>query len=268
MGSVKKMVDPTSFLKQRVLESVSIVVAIILWQCTSDLIVRNKFILPSFSDFAIAFLKLVSIGTMPMDIMTSLLHLGIGLAAATCVGISIGALTGWFKTANRIADPVIEILRPIPPLAWIPFAIIWLHLTHYAAGFVVFMGAVFPILISTQSGFRNVPKVLVESAKVLGCTKDYDLIKAVAFPSSLPLITTGIRIGTGVGWMSVIAAEMFGVSTSGLGYRIFQRFYFLHQMDNLVVYMVLLGLIALFFDRFFRSFVEGRLLKWHKAIAA
>jgi len=262
------MSGPISFLKKKGLEISSFVLAIVIWQCVADFIVKNKFVLPSFSVVVTAFFELLSSGIMPMDVLISLLHLGIGLAVAICIGISIGALTGWFRMADRVADPIIEILRPIPPLAWIPFAIIWLHLTHYAAGFIVFIGAVFPILINTHAGFRNVPKVLVESAQVLGCTKDHDLIRAVAFPSALPFITTGIRIGTGIGWMCVVAAEMFGVSESGLGYRLFERFYFLHQMDNLLVYMIVLGLIALFLDRFFRSCVEGRLLKWHKGIVA
>ena len=256
------------FLKDRALEIVSLCIVIIIWEFVADFVVKNQFLLPSFSTVVLAFSEVLSSGMLLGDILTSLFHLAIGLAIATCVGISIGALTGWFRITDRIAYPIIEILRPIPPLAWIPFALIWLHLTHYAAGFIVFIGAIFPILVNTYAGFRNVPKVLVESAKVLGCTKDHDLIKAVAFPSALPFITTGIRIGTGVGWMCVVAAEYFGVSTSGLGYRIWQKFYFLHQMDNLLVYMIILGLLALLIDRSFRFFAEKKLLKWHKKIVA
>lgn len=261
------MISPVSFLKKRGLEVSSFLFAIVIWQCVADFIVRDEFILPSFVSVAMSFFGLLSSGIMLMDILISLFHLGVGLAVATCVGVSVGAVTGWFRVVERLVDPIIEILRPIPPLAWIPFAIIWFHLTHRAAGFIVFIGTVFPILLNTHAGFRSVPKILVESAQVLGCTKDHYLIKAVAFPSALPFITTGIRIGTGVGWMCVVAAEIFGVSKSGLGYRIFQKFYPFHQMDNLLVYMIILGLIALLFDRFFRSFVEGRLLKWHRQIA-
>lgn len=257
-----------SFLKDRILEIISLCIVIIAWEFVADFVVRNQFLLPSFSAVVLAFSDLVSSGILLWDILTSLFHLAIGLIIATCIGIPIGALTGWYRIADRIADPIIEILRPIPPLAWIPFALIWLHLTHYAAGFIVFIGAIFPILVNTYAGFRNVPRVLVESAKVLGCTKDHDLIKAVAFPSALPFITTGIRIGTGVGWMCVVAAEYFGVSTSGLGYRIWQKFYFLHQMDNLLVYMIILGLLALLIDRSFRFLTEKKLLRWHREIVA
>lgn len=89
-----------------------------------------------------------------------------------------------------------------------------------------------------------------------------DLVKSVAFPSALPSIATGTRIGMGVGWMCVVAAEMFGVSKYGLGFRLYQRFYYAHQMDNLLLYMPILGLIALLLDRAFRYFVEEKLLKW------
>ena len=246
----------------------SLLGAILVWQFVADFIVRDEFLLPSFVKVVRSFFELLSKGWMLEDISISLLHLGIGLALAICVGISIGALMGWFKTVSQIADPIIEILRPIPPLAWIPFAIVWFHLTHFAAGFIVFIGAVFPILINTYAGFRNVPKVSVESAKVLGCTKNRDLMKAVAFPSSLPFITTGIRIGMGVGWMCVVAAELVGASPSGLGYRLWSRFFLLHQMHYLMVYIFVLGLIALLLDRLFRFLVQERLLRWHRAIVA
>lgn len=88
-----------------------------------------------------------------------------------CVGIPIGIVMGWFRMADRTIDPLIEIILPIPPIAWIAFAIVWFGLTHHSAGFVVFIGAVFPILLNTYAGFRNVSKTLVEAAKVLGCTK-------------------------------------------------------------------------------------------------
>jgi len=256
-----------SFLKKKgIIEIFSFIAVVGIWEFVAVFIVKNKFALPSFHSVVVSFFEFLSSGVMLMDILTSLLHLAIGLTAAVCIGIPIGAVTGWFRIADRIAYPIVEILRPIPPLAWIPFALIWLHLTHYAAGFIVFIGAMFPILVNTYAGFRNVPKILVESAKVLGCTKDHSLVRAVAFPSALPFITTGIRIGTGVGWMCIVAAEYFGVSKSGLGYRLWIEGYWLHHMDNFLAYMIAIGLVALFLDRFFRFLFEEKLLKWRKEI--
>jgi NitT/TauT family transport system permease protein len=131
----------------------------------------------------------------------------------------------------------------------------------------LFIGAVFPILINTYQGFRNVPKVLIEAAMVLGCTRSYDLIRKVALPSAIPDIATGIRVAMGVAWMCVVAAEIFGVSPTGIGYKIMHWSHF-HRMDHTMAYMLLLGFIALFLDGAFRFLVDKRLSKWRKGIVA
>jgi NitT/TauT family transport system permease protein len=123
------------------------------------------------------------------------------------------------------------------------------------------MGAVFPILINTYTGFRSVPRIFVEAGRMLGCTRTWAQIRYIAFPAALPSVISGVRIATGVGWMCLVAAELFGVSNNGLG-RDLWFFYDLHQMDCVVVYMLLLGLIGLAIDIVFRYYFEGRLLKW------
>ena len=242
-------------------EVLSLIAAITIWQLVADRIVHNKFLLPSFYDVVISFLFIVKKGLIFEDTLISLLHFSIGIAAALIIGIPLGIFMGWFKKVDRAIDPIIEILRPIPPLAWIPFAIIWFGLTHQAAGFVVFIGMIFPIVINTYSGFKNVPKVYVEAAKVLGCTRNIDLIRFIAIPSAMPSIAAGIRIAMGVGWMCLVAAEMFGVSDRGLGYQIWHNYY-LQRMDFVLVYMLLLGFLGLFIDRFFRYYVDAKLLRW------
>ncbi|KAF5430962.1 NitT/TauT family transport system permease protein [Candidatus Methanophagaceae archaeon] len=253
------------FLNRRgVVEVISLGVAILIWELVAVFVIKDKGILPSPHAVFLAYFELLDL--MPMDICTSLLHFAIGLGAGAVVGIAVGMLMGWFKTANRALDAIIEVLRPIPPLAWIPFAIIWIGLTHSAAGFIVFIGAVFPILINTYTGFREVDKTYIDAAKVLGCEKESKLIRLVAIPFSLPYIATGIRVGMGVGWMCLVAAEYFGVSRYGLGHRLLCVFFPLQMMDRVVAYMILLGLIALVLDRVFRYFVEERLLKWKKGM--
>jgi len=250
--------------KEKVLWLIPLIIVLLLWEFMAGFVIKNPLMLPRFSAviFSIYTLREVLIS----DILVSLLHFGIGLVLAFSVALPLAIAMGWFKSVFKAIDPIIEILRPIPPLAWIPIAIIWFHLTHYAAGFIIFIGAFFPILIDSYTGFRDVPKVLVETGKVLGCTGDKKLIKYVAIPHALPSIATGTRVGMGVGWMCVVAAEMFGVSESGLGYRLFQKFYYLHQMDYVVAYMFILGLAALCLDRLFRHFVENKLLRWKKGI--
>ena len=250
--------------KEKGLWLVPLIVTIFLWEAVAGYVIKDSLILPRFSAviFSIYMLRELLIP----DILVSLLHFGIGVALAFIVALPLAIAMGWFESAFKAVDPIIEILRPIPPLAWIPLAIVWIGLNHYAAGFIIFIGAFFPILINSYTGFKNVPRVLVETGKVLGCIGNRKLIRYVAFPYALPSIATGTRVGMGVGWMCVVAAEMFGVGNSGLGYRLFQKFYFLHQMDYVVAYMLILGLLALILDRLFRHFVEDKLFRWRKGI--
>lgn len=265
-------------VKGRAVEIISIISALLLWQLVAEFIVRNKFFLPSILDVISASVTIfqrpsvLELGSsaieMPVifvDLLHSLLHFSIGMVAALIIGIPIGMMMGWFTTFNRMFDPIIEMLRPIPPLAWIPFAIIWLGLTPISAGFLIFVGAVFPIIINTFTGLKNVPKVYVEAARVLGCKKDSDLIRYIAMPSALPSIAAGIRIAIGVGWMCLVAAEMFGVSKYGLGFKIWHHYY-LHQMDMVLVYMMVLGLLGLLIDKVLRYVIDEHLLKWQAGV--
>jgi NitT/TauT family transport system permease protein len=243
----------------RGIEALSILGLILAWQIGAA-VVNDKLLLPSFLQVAAAFSREWPT-ILTEDLPTSLLHFIIGMAGGLLVALPLGMIMGWFRAADRILDPIVEIFRPIPPLAWIPFAIVWFGLTDTAAGFIIFVGAVFPILINTYVGFRNLPRVYVESAKVLGATKDLDLVRYVAFPYALPSIAGGIRIAMGIAWMCLVAAEQFGVSSSGLGYKIWS-YYYLHQMDYVLLYIVMLGLLGLFIDKTFRYVVEEKLLKW------
>jgi NitT/TauT family transport system permease protein len=256
MARTKRLED---LVAGRGVEALSILGLILVWQIAAAA-VNDKLLLPSFLQVVAAFSK-VWMTVLTVDLPTSLLHFLIGMAGGLLVALPLGMIMGWFRAADRILDPIVEIFRPIPPLAWIPFAIVWFGLTDAAAGFIIFVGAVFPILINTYVGFRSLPRVYVESAKVLGATKDLDLVRYVAFPYAMPSIAGGIRIAMGIAWMCLVAAEQFGVSSSGLGYKIWS-YYYLHEMDYVLLYIVMLGLLGLLIDKTFRYVVEEKLLKW------
>ncbi len=266
MGNCKEMAENKLllFFRRKGTVIISFAAAAMLWQIVAALLVKDPFVLPSF--FAVVLSLCQVAKELPLDVLSSLLHFAMGVGIAMCIGIPIGATMGWFRLIDRFMDPFVEIMRPIPPLAWIPFAIIWFGLTHSSAAFVIFIGAIFPILINTYAGFRGVPKTLVEAAKVLGCIRNVRLVCSVAFPSALPAIATGVRIAMGIGWMCLVAAEIFGRS-SGLGYKLW-HYYQLHQMDNVVAYMVVLGLTGYLLDRGFRRFVEEKLLRWRVGIVS
>ena len=240
-------------------QALSILGLIVIWE-SAAFIVNDQLTLPSFSQVVAAFIQNWW-SILTEDLPISSLHFAIGMAGGLIFALPIGMIMGWFKLVDNIMDPIVEILRPIPPLAWIPFAIIWFGITNAAAGFIIFIGAVFPILINTYVGFRSLPKVYVESAKVLGATKDIDLIRYVALPFALPSIAGGIRIAMGIAWMCLVAAEMFGVSKNGLGFKIWDS-YGHYRMDEVFNNMIVLGLLGLLIDHTFRYIVEERMLKW------
>ncbi|MDN7024219.1 ABC transporter permease [Methanoculleus sp. FWC-SCC1] len=250
-----------SRIRRELLTALSVAAAIVLWQVVAEFIVDNRIILPSFTDVVAAFLSPAVMNSLLIDLGTSLLHFGVGLGAALLIGIPLGVGMGWFRTLDSLADPIIEVLRPIPPLAWIPFAIIWFGLTTQAAGFVIFVGAFFPILTGAYTGLRGVPKTFVEAGKVLGCDTNLELIRHIALPAALPAIASGIRVAMGVGWMCLVAAEIFGVSRYGIGHKLWVS-YSLQNMPNVVVYMLILGFLGLVIDRLFRAYTDSRLLRW------
>ncbi|MDD3407759.1 MAG: ABC transporter permease [Methanomicrobium sp.] len=262
MASKKK-----DYTKRILLPAASVAIFLVLWQLIAEYFVGNPFLLPSFTDTVSAFFNMAfgPKGTLLKDLEFSLLHFAIGMCAAIIVGIPVGVAMGWFKEADMALNPLIELFRPIPPLAWIPFAIIWFGLTNAAAGFIIFIGAVFPILVNTYTGFKGVPKVFIEAGKVLGCTSSLSLIRRVAFPSAVPSIMSGIRISMGVGWMCLVGAEIFGAGSGkyGLGKNLW-TYYNLHQMPNVIVYMVILGLMGILIDLIFRQYVNSQMLKWQE----
>ena len=147
--------------------ALAIVVALIFWECYAAFITRNSFLLPGPADVLLAFISLAEKGILLTDFEVSMTHFAIGLILALIIGIPIGIAMGWNRRADEFLNPLIEILRPIPPLAWIPFAIIWFGFTPVSAGFVIFMGAVFPILINTYAGFQDAGPDTVH--RVPGC---------------------------------------------------------------------------------------------------
>ena len=160
---------------------------------------------------------------------------------------------GWYQTLEDLASFIISVLRPIPPVAWIPFSILWFGYGTVPAIFIIFMGCVFPILVYTLDGVKRTDKVLIESAQTLGAT-DGHILKRVILPSTVPYIVSGLKVGVGIALMCTISAEMIG-SSSGLGYMILTASN-LFDTGTTVVGMLVIGLIGLAFD-----YVFGRIQK-------
>lgn len=184
-----------------------------------------------------------------------------GLAIAIGIGIPLGLLIGWFPAARDMGEIIIELFRPIPPLAWIPLAVLWFGLSPASAIFIIVIGALFPTLISTIAGVRNVERGYLEAAYTLGANRSFDLFRKVVIPAALPSILTGVRISAGLAWMSVVAAEMIAID-SGLGYMILDARQ-LFRPDVVVSGMIVIGLVGFGMDRIL-YYGENLVLRWRR----
>jgi ABC-type nitrate/sulfonate/bicarbonate transport system permease component len=183
------------------------------------------------------------------------------LFAATA--IPLGMAMGWWRVVYNQVNPVMEILRPIPPLAWIPLSILWFGLGDEQNEFIIFLGMFFPILVNTIVGVKNIEPNLVRAARSLGAPERKVLWRVVLI-GALPQIITGVRIGLGVGWMALVAAELVGAN-SGLGFLINDARSML-RTDTIAVGMLTIGIIGLVIDTAIRL-LSRRLLPWSLALS-
>lgn len=174
------------------------------------------------------------------------------------LAIPIGLLIGYSKYIEMALSPIIEIFRPIPPIAWLPFAIFF-FVSPFDVVYIISFGMFFPLLLNTIHGVKGVDKNLIDAGRTLGAKK-LQIFKKVILPSSLPSIITGIKIGLGVGWMTIIAAEMVGVAEGGLGYYIWAMAE-VGLFDNMFAGMVAIATIG-YAMSFSIEIIEKRLRKW------
>lgn len=213
--------------------------------------------------------KVLISGSLLESTLVSLLRVCLGFLLAAFAAVPLGLWMGHSRKVEHFFDSTIEVLRPIPPLAWIPLILAWLGikgLTDYVPALagstilasiqfsalaIILIGAFFPILLSTIQGVKSIPIEYIESARTLGA-RGFKLLVKVLLPASLSAILTGLRIGLGVGWMCLVAAEMLPGSSAGLGYLVWYA-YELFRADVVVAGIMVIGFIGLAMDRGFRS---------------
>ena len=186
----------------------------------------------------------------------------IGFLIAAAVGVPVGILIGWYRITENLLDPIIQMLRPIPITAWVPFAVVFFGIREPSAIFLIVLGAFFPIVVNATAGAQRTPRVLVRAGLMLGIP-EAKLLPKVVFPSALPSIFTGLRLGIGVAWVLVIVAEMLAVK-SGLGYVLWDAYFFL-KMDIIIAAMISVGVLGFLSDRIILWIGNG-LLKWSRGL--
>jgi NitT/TauT family transport system permease protein len=194
------------------------------------------------------------------DIEDSLRRVAIGFGLAVGVGIPLGLSLGWYPAANQIANPVIQLIRPISPIAWIPVAIIFFGVGDRAAIFLVFLGSLFPILVACVSGVSRVPPIFRSAGRNFGLSTP-QLLARVVFPAALPQILIGARIALGIAWLVVVAGEMIAVD-SGLGYLVIDSRNSGKRYDLVVAAMLMIGIIGLALDFCFRGLERIKSVRW------
>jgi len=177
----------------------------------------------------------------------SLVRVAVGFLAALAAGLPLGLVLGRSARLRNVCTPAIELLRPIPPLAWIPLAILWFGIGLQSAAFIIFLGCFFPIVLNTVSGVSTVDAMLIDAARVCGAD-DRRIFTRVLLPAAWPSVCTGMRVGLGIGWMTLVAAEFTGVKSGyGLGYMIMTA-RDIQRPDYVLAGMALIGVVGFFLD--------------------
>ena len=217
-------------------------------------------IFPTPWQVALGIAELAKKGLLVKYIVASLFRVTWGFGLAILVGVPAGLLLGWFKPLAAAFNPMIQIFRPISPIAWIPFGILWFGVKDATPVFLIFLASVFPITVSSMAAVQNMQPVYVRAARNFGL-KNTELFRQVIFPACLPQILTGLRIALGIAWLVVVAAEMIAV-TSGLGYLIIDARNAGKRYDLVGAGMVMIGLIGLLLDIAVRSLEKFDEVRW------
>jgi NitT/TauT family transport system permease protein len=231
---------------------------LVLWQFA---VTRNPIhILPTPWGVVRGIGDLVEHGLLLKYIVASLFRVTWGFLLAVILAVPLGLVIGWNRRADMAFNPLIQILRPISPLAWIPIAILWFGVGDFAAIFLIFLGCFFPLLLTAMNAVRSIPAVYINAGRNFGLGTAA-LVSRVLFPAVIPQLIIGMRITLGVGWLVVVAAEMIAVS-SGLGFLIVDARNAGNRYDLVVAGMVIIGLIGLLLDMGMRSLEQLKSLRW------
>jgi len=201
-------------------------------------------------------------GELPMDIYTSMVRVAVGFAIGAGLALPLGLAMGASPLVYAWMNPLVQILRPIPPIAYIPLAILWFGLGNPPAVFLIALGAFFPVLMNTIAGVRHVDGIYLRAARNLGAG-GVTLFLRVILPAAVPYILSGVRIGIGTAFIVVIVSEMIAVN-NGLGFRILEaREYF--WSDKIIAGMITIGLLGLAIDIGMNR-LNNHLLRWHRGL--
>ncbi|HTC51531.1 MAG TPA: ABC transporter permease [Steroidobacteraceae bacterium] len=240
-----------------------LVIAVLIGVWWLAVIGTHSAIFPTPWDVVAGTVQLIRDGTLWGHIGASLMRVATGFGLAVCIAIPLGLWMGWVSGAYRTLNPLFQILRPISPIAWIPIAILWFGVGNASPIYLIFISSVFPMIVQTVVGVHTIEKRYLRAAENFGVS-NRTLFMRVVIPAVLPQILVGMRIGLGVAWLVVVAAEMIALH-SGLGYMIMDSRNAGNRYDLVVAGMIIIGLIGLSLDGIMRMLESARWVRWRYA---
>ncbi len=237
-----------------ILPFITFTILVVSWQIAASSGFYARHLFPPPLDVAKGVLELAGEGQLWPYIGTSLLRFWGGYFAAALLAIPLGLIFGWYTKLWTAVDPLVQVLRPVSPIAWFPLISLWFGIGDLPALVIIFIAAFYPILLSTVAAVRNVDPVYLKVARNFGARESGILWKVVV-PAAFPYITMGLHIALGTAWIFLVAGEMLGVR-SGLGYLIIDSRNYL-RTDLVLVGILIIGILGLVIDR-----VIGQAERW------
>ncbi len=239
------------------------VLALLVAAWWGTVVASGSVIFPTPLQVVTGTLELLRDGTLWAHIGASLLRVGTGFLLAVAIAVPLGLWMGWVRGVFDTLNPLFQILRPISPIAWIPIAILWFGVGNASPIYLIFISSVFPMIVQTTEGVHSIESRYLRAAENFGVSRR-TLFSQVVIPAVLPQIIVGMRIGLGVAWLVVVAAEMIALR-SGLGYLIIDSRNAGNRYDLVVAGMVIIGLIGLSLDGLMRLLEGLKAVRWRYA---
>lgn len=245
---------------RRLLSAAGLAAFLLLWEALARSGIVAQTLLPPPSVLPGRLVSEIALGVWPTMVLASLHHYAIGLVAGSLAGVLFGGAVALFPRLDAAQAWLAPLLRPIPPLAWIPFAIIWFGISETAAAFIIAIGIFWINYFTAMAAVRGVDKELIELAAAFGHGSLPARLRKVILPAAAPGILSGLRAGIGQGWMTVVAAELFGIT--GIGQRMMEAAGLL-ATSVVIVYMATIAVLYGASDLLF-MLVQRRLLRWQR----
>ena len=245
-------------MKARLLPFSSVAILIALWQMAVSS--QPGTLIPGPWAVALGIVELARKGLLVKYIVASLFRVTWGYVSAAILAIPFGLLLGWYQRGEKSINPLIQIFRPISPLAWIPISILWFGVGDLAAVFLIFLASFLPMTVTAMNAVRNIAAVHLNAGRNFGLS-EIQVVRRVLFPAVMPQLIVGLRITLGIAWLVVVAAEMIAVN-SGLGFLIVDARNAGNRYDLVIAGMAMIGVIGLILDSAMRKLENLKSLRW------